>query len=161
MWGGRTKTIERFYAAERQALYTYALSLTGDRERAEDIIHSVVTRLLSGGRLPNELRPYVFRMIRNAAIDEARRMQRKPDEATLLAQRNGQGGDPVQYARYREIESALEALSDDERETVVLKNLTGLTFQEIADVKNVSINTAASWHRRGLQKLRTILGADE
>ncbi len=65
--------IRRFYETSRQEVYTYALSITRSVEVAEDVIHTVFCKMLDRGRPPRELRPYVFRSIRNAAIDELRR----------------------------------------------------------------------------------------
>ena len=58
--------------------------------------------------------------------------------------------------RYQEIEGQLSRLADDERETIVLKVFDNLTFKEIAQVRGVSINTAESWYRRGIQKLQKL-----
>jgi RNA polymerase sigma factor (sigma-70 family) len=62
--------LQRFYEVHRQALFTYALARTRQRETAEDRVQDVIMKLLDHGRPPLDLRPYAFRMIRNAAIDE-------------------------------------------------------------------------------------------
>jgi RNA polymerase sigma-70 factor (ECF subfamily) len=145
--------VHGFYASNRQGLYTYALSLTGEREAAEDAVQAAIVNLLRRGRLPSEIRPYVFRSVRNAVRDGAR--ARRGAEAALLdpgAATNGQ--DP---ARVRMLEQCLDRLSDQERETVVLKALNGLTFREIAAVRRRTVNTVASWYRRGLAKMRAVL----
>ncbi len=72
----------------------------------------------------------------------------RPDCAEGPADRVGK--DEVLY-------QALDQLSDDERESIVLKIHQGMTFREIAAVRGVSINTAASWYRRGLDKMRAAL----
>ncbi len=51
----------------------------------------------------------------------------------------------------------LEQLGADQREAVVLKIYGRLTLREIAEMRAVSINTAASWYRRGLERLRTLM----
>jgi DNA-directed RNA polymerase specialized sigma24 family protein len=48
-------------------------------------------------------------------------------------------------------------ISPDERETIVLKIYDDFTFQEIADLRDVPLPTVASWYRRGLEKLKTLL----
>ena len=49
--------LRAFYVGNRQQLYTYALSISGNRELAEDAVHAVFERLLRGRSLPSELRP--------------------------------------------------------------------------------------------------------
>jgi len=51
----------------------------------------------------------------------------------------------------------LQRLSSDEREAIILKIYSGLTFQEIADLRTAPVPTVASWYRRGLDRLRIML----
>jgi RNA polymerase sigma factor (sigma-70 family) len=151
------ETIHAMYVENRQQLYTYALSITGNREVAEDAIHIVFERLLRGSRLPADLRPYVFRSIRNAAAD-ARRTKVRTDSIIKLAVATevaaaGSGG-PGQTD---DLEPLLQQLTPDEREAIVLKIHGGHTFQQIAELRGVPLPTVASWYRRGLEHLKTML----
>lgn len=148
-----TEQMRRFYDRHRQELYTYSLALTRNREAAEDAIHNAFQRLLQRGSAPDDLRPYVFRCVRNAAMDDLRQRQRRDDSIFDLHGNNGHASDPALSA---ELERLLAQLSDDERETIVLKVFDAITFQEIADLRSVSINTVASWYRRGLEKLKAL-----
>ena len=56
---------------------------------------------------------------------------------------------------------ALSELSDNERETIILKIYDEMTFEEIAKVTGISKNTTASWYRRGIEKLRKIIKEKE
>jgi RNA polymerase sigma-70 factor, ECF subfamily len=141
----------QFYESNRQELYTYSLALTRNREAAEEAIHNAFQRLLRRGSAPAELRPYVFRCVRNAAMDDLRRTKGResklfvaPEEHTVDSNLRG------------ELNALFDQLSNDERETIVLKVFDGMTFQEIATVREVSINTIASWYRRGMEKLRSL-----
>ncbi|HIJ74876.1 MAG TPA: sigma-70 family RNA polymerase sigma factor [Candidatus Hydrogenedentes bacterium] len=146
-------SIREFYTAHRQELFTYALALTRSHDAAEDVIHTVFYNLLRRGRAPRELRPYVFRCIRNAALDAARRSARDDGPEPVFA-REGGAEDLALLAR---LDESLAALSDDERESIILKICDGLTLREIAAARRVSINTAAAWYRRGMDKLRTMM----
>ncbi len=157
--------IRRFYETYRQEVYTYALSITRNVEVAEDVIHTVFCRLLDRGRPPRELRPYVFRSIRNASIDETRRRVAHPNSVWGCAEHSDTVGDSI-FANHDgtvdphiqfHIDEALQTLNDDERESIVLKIYDGMTFREIAALRRVSINTAASWYRRGLEKMKTVM----
>lgn len=145
--------LRRFYEANRQELYTYSLALTRNREAAEDAIHNAFQQLLRRGSTPTDLRPYVFRCVRNAAIDDLRRERRREDSIFELPSDT----DPAPARELgAELQRVLGQLSEDERETIVLKIFDGMTLQEIADLHDASINTIASWYRRGMEKLKVL-----
>jgi RNA polymerase sigma-70 factor (ECF subfamily) len=149
--------LRAFYAEERQHLYTYAVSITSNRESAEDAVHHAFQHLLERRSLPADLRPYVFRCVRNAAIDAMRRTRVRCD--SFLAE--GTDGDPQApaLALGEDLAVLLGALGSDERESIVLKIYNDLTFQEIAVLRGVPVATAASWYRRGLEKMKTLMTA--
>lgn len=152
------ETLRAFYVGSRQQLYTYAISITSNRESAEDAIHDVFQRLLRLERLPAELRPYVFRSVRNAALDTLRRTKARSD-SVFESNPAVDAADPREPAPFKagELEQWLHLLSLDERETIVLKIYDEFTFQQIADLRQVPLPTVASWYRRGLDKLKTII----
>jgi RNA polymerase sigma-70 factor (ECF subfamily) len=149
------EALRAFYVGNRQQLFTYALSLTRNREVAEDALQGVFEKLLRGRGLPAELRPYVFRSLRNAALDAWRRAKVQADSIFTEAaspETTGAG-----ERRADDLDGLLQRLPTDERETVVLKIYSGLTFQQIADVRELPLQTVASWYRRGLERLRNML----
>ena len=148
--------IRHFYELHKHELYTYALSILASGEHAEDAVHNAFAQILRKQKTPKELRPYIFRCVRNAAIDELRFASRRNGLAVLF--------DPQDPAintssamTAKEVEELLLTLSQDEREAIVLKIYGGMTFREIAVTRRTSQNTAASWYRRGLAKLRATL----
>ena len=151
--------LREFYEVHRQDLFTYALSLTGCRYAAEDAIQNAFCNLLRRGKAPEDLRPYVFRCVRNAAVDLLRSTQREAATDSIFEILNGQSA-PIPLPVQHEIEHLMQQLSEEERETILLKVYSGMTFKEIATVRGVSINTAASWYRRGIQKLQDSIQED-
>jgi RNA polymerase sigma-70 factor (ECF subfamily) len=151
-----TETLRVFYVENRQQLYTYAVSITRQREAAEDAIHQAFQQLLRRGELVADLRPYVFRCVRNAALDGLRRAKVRGD--SIFVEESVSAG-PVAPARFslRELDESIRQLSPDEQETIVLKVYEGFTFQEMANLRGVPLPTIASWYRRGLEKLKTLL----
>lgn len=152
MKSNSAEQLRHFYEANRRELFTYALSITRNRENAEDVIHNVISNLLNNGKLPKEMRPYIFRAVRNGAIDALRREQPAAASASMYATKGVE--DP---SLGLVLQDALDQLNADERDAVVMKAYGGLTFKEISLMRGVSINTAASWYRRALEKLKTIL----
>ena len=145
--------LKTFYEAHRDELYLYALSFTGDEGAAEDAVHDAFQGVLCRGKRVRELRPYLFRCVRNAAVDQLRIAARRNGGVSIFAEIDPDA-DTGEAALRNEIDELLSSLGEDERECIVLKIYTGLTFREIAKVRRVSLNTAASWYRRGLDKLR-------
>jgi RNA polymerase sigma-70 factor, ECF subfamily len=150
-------TIREFYEENSRALFTYALALTRHPASAEDAVHDAICRVLARPAPPAELRPYVFRCVRNAAIDAWRR-ERPSEEAGILDLATLDDA-TFDRALWAQVERFLFDLPQDEMETIVLHVFDGLSFRDVASVKQVPLNTAASWYRRGLAKLRErILG---
>ena len=151
--------LRAFYEAHHQGLFTYALALTGCRHAAEDALQNAFCNLLRRRKAPTELRPYVFRCVRNAAVDFVRSIRRETATDSVFEILNGQSS-PVPVPVQQEIEHLMQQLSEDERESILLKVYSGMTFKEIADVRGVSINTVASWYRRGIQRLQEAVRED-
>jgi len=146
--------VRTFYETHRQALFTYAVSLAGNRAIAEDAVQTAILGLLRRGRLPANPRPYVFRSVRNAIVDGFR-SHGAGGEPMLDANDASSGSpDPV---RVRLVEQCLGRLSVNERETLVLKAFSGLTFKEIAAMRRRPQGTITARYRRGLRKLREML----
>jgi RNA polymerase sigma-70 factor (ECF subfamily) len=155
------QTLRGFYIENRQQLYTYAVSITHHREAAEDAIHQTFQQLLRRGDLPADLRPYIFRSVRNAALDTLRRAKTRGDsifdESSMAAVPAANASPALSVA---ELNEWLAKLSEDERETIVLKIFESFSFQEVADLRRVPLSTATSWYRRGLAKLKTIVAQE-
>ena len=110
-------------------------------------------------REPRDLRIYVFRAVRNAAIDQVTRsprLQTISSDSLLECDE-----DPAEEAGRREfcarVEGVLDALPDADREAVTLHIFAGLTFREIAEISELPEGTVASRYYRALRKLRTEL----
>jgi RNA polymerase sigma-70 factor, ECF subfamily len=152
-------TLEQVYREQRQQLFTCALSVTRSVDRAEDAIQEAFCRLFRLDVRPQNLKAYVFRTVRNAAIDQ---MQRNPlPSETLTTYIFDPGPGPHEAAVSREFQrqvgEALTALSADESETIVQHLYGDLTFREIAEIRETPLGTITSWYQRGLQKLRAEL----
>ena len=147
--------LQRFYEEHRQGLYTYALSLTRCAEAAEDAIQDAFAKMLRTAA-PTELRPYVFRCVRNAAIDQHRKSIRTDE---LIIDTPAAGTD--QPRDFEPLARAMGRLSDEQRETIVLRIYEDMSFREIAEMREASINTVASWYRRGLEQLRHMMESEQ
>ncbi len=152
--------IESLYREHGAALLLFARSITGERDRAQDAVHQVFLKLIEDGNLhqATDKKAYLFASVRNAVLNEIRVQQRNmaldPDSAWF----NPSNRD---YAAELNLRRALCALPEDQRQVIVLHVWGALTFSQVADVLDISSNTAASRYRYALLKLRESMCAKE
>ena len=144
----------RWYDEHGRALLAYASALLRDPSAAEDVLHQVFLNVLRGrAAITGAPQPYLFRAVRNAALNHIRGQSREvelPDGGAWLESPDGSKETAMA------LESALKTLPAEQREVVVLKIWGELTFEEAAAVIGISPNTAASRYRYGLEKLREV-----
>jgi RNA polymerase sigma factor (sigma-70 family) len=156
----------------RAALVRYAGSLLRRSEHdAEDVVQDVLVRaheVLRGGRPPEELRPWLFRLTRNRAIDEVRR-KRWSDESLQAGHglANDVRQDPETVLRRREaLRRIVEDLADlpvNQRAALVARELDGQTPEQVAAQLGVSVDAAhhlATRARANLIRARDARDAD-
>jgi RNA polymerase sigma-70 factor (ECF subfamily) len=150
---------------QRQA-YLFALQLSGNREDALDVAQDAMLRFF--GALPRfdpsrPVRPWLLRIVRNLIYDRSRRRKVRPAEVCgidpeVVIEPRAPGLDPealtARHQLQRVVWSAVQELSDDHREVVVLRDYMDLSYEEIARVLKVPRGTVMSRLHRARQKLR-------
>ena len=169
--GGARARFFRDALAHADALHNLARYLTGSVVEAEDLVQETFARATAAaGRLPPtaNLRAWLFRILRNAHLDQRRRAGHDParpgesDSALedTAAVDEGSQGDPeaswVRKCAARDLEVALHSLSEDRR-TVILLDLEGLPDGEIAEVLGCAPGTVKSRLSRARADLRRAL----
>ncbi len=147
-------------------VFRLAYRLTGNRHDAEDLTQEVFVRVFRSLSTyqPGTFEGWLHRITTNLFLDQARRRQRirfdsLPDDFGDKLQ----GVLPAPDAGYvddmfdGDIEAALAKLKPDFRVAVVLCDVEGLSYEEIADVLGVKIGTVRSRIHRGRSMLRTAL----
>jgi RNA polymerase sigma-70 factor (ECF subfamily) len=155
--------LDRIYREQRRQLFACALAVTRCPERAGDAIQEAFYRLFRLERRPRHLKAYVFRTVRNAAVSQ---LQRRPPPARELDDSifdpTAGPDEEAEATEFREqVARALAQLSDDERETIIMRLYGELKFREIARVREARPGSVAAWYRRGMKKLRTLLEEEE
>jgi RNA polymerase sigma factor (sigma-70 family) len=146
-------------------LYTVAYRLTGSHDDAQDLVQEVLLRVRRGLTTyqPGSLEGWLSRITTNAFLDEVRRRKRRPlDVVPDLPDRLlGVDADPDEtLARTRlpdDVQAALAALPDEYRAAVVLCDVVGLDYAEIADALEIPPGTVRSRIHRGRAQLRKAL----
>ncbi len=153
-------TIEMLYRQHGSALLLFASSITGDRSRAQDMLHQVFVKLLQNGNLAHavDVKAYLFACVRNAVLNDNKARQRD----VALDENSVWFVPPHQdYAEELNLRRALGTLPDDQRQVIILHVWGELTFSQIAQLLGISSNTAASRYRYALAKLREAMRAKE
>lgn len=141
--------------------YRYAMSLTHDSARAEDLLQDSWVAILhaGGGRTI----AYLFNSIRSRFINQYRRERLVPmvqlDEAIErgLPDTTEKNKDGLLRASYESLEQALAQLRSIEREALFLAVVEGYTAQEIADLTQQGRGTVLSLIHRAKAKMRRFL----
>ncbi|MGC2698310.1 MAG: sigma-70 family RNA polymerase sigma factor [Candidatus Angelobacter sp.] len=145
--------VQGLYRHHGPALLAYATSLLGDRTAAEDTVHEVFLEMLGKVFMPDEPRPYLFRAVRNRALNSWRGRER----LTTLDHHEWLVKTEATMEAAIAIEKAMRDLPVEQREVVVMKVWGEMTLDEMAKVLEIPLNTVASRYRYALAKLREIL----
>jgi RNA polymerase sigma-70 factor (ECF subfamily) len=153
------------------ALYSYALTLTRDQTEAEDLVQETYLRAVraSGQLVPNSnLKSWLFVIMRNAWLNQLRHVNSGPrfveldtEEENRTFQPSLTPDDPyLVYTRKlerAEIQAAIEGLPNLYREIIVLRDIEGFSYQEIAVMLSCPAGTVMSRLGRAREKLRQSL----
>jgi RNA polymerase sigma-70 factor, ECF subfamily len=153
------------------ALYGYAITLTHDPTEAEDLVQDTYLRAASAANridCDSNLKPWLFVIMRNAWLNQVRHKNSGPRFVDLetgeTAVNEAQESPHVVYLRKLEreqVRDAIESLPDAYREIVVLRDIEGFTYQEIATVLDCPAGTVMSRLGRARGKLRKMLSTRE
>lgn len=147
-------------------LVAYAKRLLGDHASAEEVVQRGFVRLWHQEyRLPphDEMRPFLYRMVRNLVANEWRRAANFARWQESAAHDDDADASPCSHALLEaaELEQAIhlavESLPPRRREVFVLSRYHGLTNAQVADVLGVSPQTVANQLVSALRTLRELL----
>lgn len=144
-------------------LRAYAIAICHSRDEAEDLVQDAVERGLRSDRRPallDELRPWMFRVIRNLHYDELRKKRvRREYFAAEKRLSDETGGSDT--ARDVLIRLAFEKLPPETREVLCLVDIMGLKYAEAAKVMDVPNGTVMSRISRARKALLEIVDGAE
>jgi RNA polymerase sigma-70 factor, ECF subfamily len=154
--------LEGLYRDHGPALFRFLVRLTGNEADTKDILQEIFVRLAKSPHLLDGVaaqRSYLFRMAHRLVIDRHRRDQSRQHYDNLASQEHESIARPEPLADdalwiQKVLASSLDTLPSEQRAVVVLKVWEEMTFAEIADVLEISANTASSRYRYALDKLR-------
>jgi RNA polymerase sigma-70 factor (ECF subfamily) len=153
-------------------LYSTAIRLTTDPTEAEDLVQETYLRAYrSYGTFEpgSNVRAWLFRILTNAHINRYRAKKRRPEETPLLddfdelirhpidsGSRTGRSAEDELFDRLSEADAValVGSLASPYRQTVLLADVGGLSYKEIAESLDIPIGTVMSRLHRGRRMLR-------
>ena len=141
-------------------VYTLAYNALGTHVDAEDAAQEVFLRAyrkLPGFRGASAFSTWLFRLAVNAVVDYQRREGRAPVPAEVPERASHPDSDALEHIGYGQLMSALGQLPPDYRLPVVLRDLYGLEYKEIARVLDRPLGTVKAYVHRGRSALRLSL----
>ncbi len=154
------------------SLFSTAMRLTSNRADAEDLVQETYLKAFRSYHTYSEgtnLRAWLFRILTNTHINRYRSKQRRPEETDLddveefyLYRRLRDRADQGQSAEEElmkmfsegEVISAVESLPENYRVAVLLADVEGFAYKEIAEILQIPIGTVMSRLHRGRKRLQ-------
>ncbi len=143
------------------ALTRYAMRITGDLEKARDVVQDTFLQLCrqEPARIKGHLAQWLYTVCRNRALD----VKRKESRMTVLQEVDGfiavdEAKSPAQQVETREMVTevlgALNQLTPNQQEVIRLKFQDGLSYREISQITGLSTSNVGFQIHTGIKKLR-------
>jgi len=177
---GESASFDRLVESYSGRIYGFLYRVTGSKHDAEDLMQEVFLRLvrtIAAYEHVGRFEAWLFRIAANLARDRVRRVRRSPLEVELAAGGSGEASDAgrgrsaegvAASGRVAEaglvldeeidaLNAALAVLPAAEREVIMLRHFSQMSFKEIAQTMGTPLGTALARSHRGLCRLREIM----
>lgn len=146
------------------SLRAFAISLSGNVDRADDLVQETILRALAnihsfqpGTNLP----AWLFTILRNLFRSEYRKRRREVEDADgSFAQTLKSNPDQIGRIEFQEFRDALSQLPQDQREALILVGASGFSYEEAADICECAVGTIKSRVNRARSRLAKLLAVD-
>ncbi len=143
------------------SLRAFAISLTGNRDRADDLVQDTLMRAwanIDRFERGTNLEAWLFTILRNRFHSEYRSRRREVEDADgSYAARLKTHPDQQDHLDYEDFRTALAKLPPDQREALLLVGAQGMSYEEAAEVCNVPLGTVKSRVNRARSRLAALL----
>ena len=146
-------------------LRAFAISLTGDVDRADDLVQEAVVRGLSHlhqFRRGTNFQGWMFTILRNQVHSTYRKRRREVEDADgAYAAKVAIPPEQGAHLDFADFRGALAKLSPEQREAILLIGAEGLTYEETAVICGTKVGTIKSRVNRARKRLAELLGLEE
>ena len=173
---GNQNSLEVLIHRHKKKVFSYIMLIVKDKQLAEDIFQDTFIKVINTLRKGNyneegKFLPWVVRIAHNLAIDYFRKEKRMPTISGVVKS-NGEEFDIFSVIRIeennvedsiikkqinKELRKLLEHLPEEQREVLMMRHYYDMSFKEISEQTNVSINTALGRMRYALINLRKLM----
>jgi len=161
---GNIDAFEIIYNNTSSFVYNIAYRITNNREDAQEIAQDVFLKIynnLGKFRFKSSFRTWVYRIAVNTSINISKRKTKSRNKTveyndTIKINNDNRGELEKKIEKENDekiIASLLNILNPDQRICIVLRNIEGLNYKEIAETLNININTVRSRLKRAREKL--------
>jgi RNA polymerase sigma-70 factor (ECF subfamily) len=168
---GNTAALEELINRYKDKIYSSILFLVKDKYLAEDLFQDVFIKVidtLRNNRYTEEGKflPWALRIAHNLCVDHFRKVKRAPAIRTsdnrdifevINVYEEAADKNIMQGQSHSRIRTMLDMLPEEQREVIVLRHFADMSFRDIAQVTDCSINTALGRMRYGLINLRKMM----
>jgi len=168
---GDGRAFEELALREERALYRHAARILGAGPDAEDVVQDAFLSAWRsiGSFEGNSFRAWLFRIVTNRALDRVRARRRRPelpldppaDDEVTWAEPVAGGPDLADIAAGREavaaVEEALRGVPEEQRAALLLRDIEGFAYEEIAIMTSVEVGTVKSRIHRARVAVRNAL----
>jgi RNA polymerase sigma-70 factor (ECF subfamily) len=172
---GHESSLEELIRRHKTKIYTSIYLLVKDSYLAEDIFQDTfikVINTLKAGKYNEEGKflPWVIRIAHNLVIDHFRKEKRTPVVTTvegfdifevLKFYDESTEDKMIREQTHRDLRELIHLLPAEQKEVLIMRHYGELSFKEISDITNVSINTALGRMRYALNNLRKMMMSKE
>jgi RNA polymerase sigma-70 factor (ECF subfamily) len=125
----------------------------------EDVVQEAFVKLFRQSKPPLDVVAWLYRVVRNAALDAAKIARRRQRRESVVAREARWFVEPVVDGLDADVAvAALERLGLEQREVIVARHWAGLSFEQIAEMVGCSASTAFRRYTAGIEDLRIHLG---
>ncbi|MFQ5343332.1 MAG: sigma-70 family RNA polymerase sigma factor [Anaerolineae bacterium] len=168
---GDTAALSAIYDQYAEKIYIYLYHRLGDRQLAEDLTGDVFVRMVEAADTPRfadtSLSGWLYRIAHNLLVDHFRRQREEvalPEELPMPTTATGSGEGPAAIVERKlaqdGLRKALEVLTEEQRQVIVLRFGEGLTAREVAETMGKQENAIWQLQHRALNGLRRALAGD-
>ncbi len=171
---GEPEAFEALVRANQDRLYDFCVRMLGDREEANDLVQDIFVSAhqnLARFREDAKLSTWLYRIGKNHCINRLKYLKRRgrgrseeygeQSEGALAETLGAQPGPDAALESAREqarVQWAISQLEPDARMLVALRDIEGLSYEEIVDITELALGTVKSRLHRAREKLADLLG---
>ena len=161
-------TVDALVVQQIPRLRRYARMLTGDHERADDLVQDCLERAWSRLHLwqaGTDMRAWLFTIMHNIHANQARQHSKAPDFVTLDDFTTIDNGDmaisslasPESGVVLRQLEAAMTALPTEQRAVLLLVCVEQMKYEQVSQLLSVPVGTVMSRLHRARERLRDVM----